>query len=202
MTAGFRVGHVTRSARHIFNHNLGRHRQTVRRPRNCAQMKKYLCRRTFAKACRSGPCITPPRQVASEPSHPRATAAVSRVCRCEKRSTAMPDTGSPPGPPELAGSQPWPGFDKFSAVQVGRPSRFAITPSPRVSTALEPNHEPSEGKPARLRGGGRPRASPTRALDPTKCPKKTPRALFPRFLISARSTLQLARADSPTFPFL
>ena len=42
MTAGFRVGHVTRSARHIFNHNLGRHRQTVRRPRNCAQMKKYL----------------------------------------------------------------------------------------------------------------------------------------------------------------
>lgn len=42
MTAGFRVGHVTRSARHIFNLNLGRHRQTVRRPRNCAQMKKYL----------------------------------------------------------------------------------------------------------------------------------------------------------------
>ena len=136
-------------------------------------MKKYLCRRTFAKGCRSPLAITPPRQVASEPSHPRATAAVSRVCRREKRSTAMPDTGSPPGPPaELAGSQPWPGFDKFSAVQVGRPSRFAITPSPRVSTALEPNHEPSEGKPARLRGGGRPRASPTRALDPTKCPTR------------------------------
>ena len=202
MTAGFRVGHVTRSARHIFNHNLGRHRQTVRRPRNCSQMKKYLCRRTFAKGCRSGPCITPPRQVASEPSHPRATAAVSRVCRREKRSTAMPDTGSPPGPPELAGSQPWPGFDKFSAVQVGRPSRLPTTPSPRVSTAPEPNHEPSEGKPARSRGGGRPRASLTRALDPTKCPEKSPRALFPRFLISARSTLQLARADSPTPPFL
>ena len=164
--------------------------QTVRRPRNCAQMKKYLRRRTFAKGCRSPLAITSPRQVASEPSHPRATAAVSRVCRCEKRSTAMPDTGSPPGPPaELAGSQPWPGFDKFSAVQVGRPSRLPITPSPRVSTAPEPNHEPSEGKPARSRGGGRPRASLTRALDPTKCPKKTPRALFPRFLISARSTL-------------
>ena len=152
--------------------------QTVRRPRNCAQMKKYLCRRTFAKGCRSPLAITSPRQVASEPSHPRATAAVSCVCRCEKRSTAMPDTGSPPGPPELAGSQPWPGFDKFSAVQVGRPSRLPITPSPRVSTAPEPNHEPSEGKPARSRGGGRPRASPTRALDPTKCPTKKPPRTF------------------------
>ena len=180
MTAGFRVGHVTRSARHIFNHNLGRHRQTVRQPRNCAQMKKYL-----PANFRQGlpfKAITPPRQVASEPSHPRATAAVSRVCRREKWSTAMPDTGSPPGPPaELAGSQPWPGFDKFSAVQVGRPSRLPITPSPRVSTAPEPNHEPSEGKPARSRGGGRPRASPTRALDPTKCPKKAPAHFFRAF---------------------
>lgn len=179
MTAGFRVGHVTRSARHIFNHNLGRHRQTVRRPRNCAQMKKYL-----PANFRQGlpfKAITPPRQVASEPSHPRATAAVSRVCRREKWSTAMPDTGSPPGPPELAGSQPWPGFDKFSAVQVGRPSRLPITPSPRVSTAPEPNHEPPEGKPARSRGEGRPRASPTRPSTRRIARKKPPAHFFRAF---------------------
>ena len=59
MTAGFRVGHVTRSARHIFNHNLGRHGQTVRRPRNCAQMKKYLCRRTSPRVAVQGHSLLP-----------------------------------------------------------------------------------------------------------------------------------------------
>ena len=201
MTAGFRVGHVTRSARHIFNHSLGKHRQTVRRPRNCAQMKKYLCRRTFAKGCRSV-AITPPRQVASEPSHPRATAAVSRVCRREKWSTAMPDTGSPPGPPELAGSQPWPGFDKFSAVQVGRPSRLRDHAVP--ARVHRPRTEPRtfRGKTGALAGRREAARVPNARPRPDEMPEKTPRALFPRFLISARSTLQLARADSPTPPFL
>ena len=179
MTAGFRVGHVTRSARHIFNHNLGRHRQTVRRPRNCAQMKKYL-----PANFRQGlpfKAITPPRQVASEPSHPRATAAVSRVCRREKRSTAMPDTGSPPGPPELAGTQPWPGFDKFSAVQVGARPGYrsrrprACPPPPNRTTNL-----PRENRRARGAEGGR--ARPQRAPSTRRnARKKAPAHFFRAF---------------------
>ena len=77
---------------------------------------------------------------------------------------AMPDTGSPPGPPEPAGTQPWPGFDKFSAVQVGRPSTRG---DPDVLATV---HRPQTAPYTPWRENRRAREAPERRARPPRAP--------------------------------
>ena len=89
---------------------------------------------------------------------------------------AMPDTGSPPGPPEPAGTQPWPGFDKFSAVQVGRPSPrgdpdVLATVHRRRTAPYTPSRKNRRAREAPERRARPPRAAPsTRRLPVKKAP--------------------------------
>lgn len=113
----------------------------------------------------------------------------------------MPDTGSPPGPPEPAGTQPWPGFDKFSAVQVGRPSTRG---DPDVLATV---HRPQTAPYTPWRENRRAREAPERRARPPRAPstrrfareKSALRSLFCRTFYPARSTRVDVGADLPRF---
>ena len=180
MTAGFRVGHVTRSARHIFNHSLGKHRQTVRRPRNCAQMKKYLCRRTFAKGCRSRPLLPRAKSHRSRLIHgqqPRSRVFVgvrsgAPPCRTPVRLPDRPSSRVPSRGRALTSSRRcrWgarPGY------RSRRPR--ACPPPPNRTTNL-----PRENRRARGAEGGRarPQRAPSTRRNARKKPPRTFSALF------------------------
>ena len=181
MTALFRVGHVTRSARHIFNHSLGKHRQTVRRPRNCAQMKKYLCRRTFAKGCRSRPLL------------PRAKSHRSRLIHGQQpRSRVFVGVRSGAPPCRTPVRLP----DRLLSSRV--PSRGrALTSSRRCRWGARPGYRsrrpracppppnrttnlPRENRRARGAEGGRarPQRAPSTRRNARKKPPRTFSALF------------------------
>jgi len=109
----------------------------------------------------------------------------------------MPDTGSPPGPPEPAGTQPWPGFDKFSAVQVGRPSPRGDPDVPatvhrRQTAPYTPSRENRRAREAPERRARPPRAPSTRRLPVKKAP---PFSLFCALFYPARSTRGDVGAD-------
>lgn len=180
MTAGFRVGHVTRSARHIFNHSLGKHRQTVRRPRNCAQMKKYLCRRTFAKGCRSRPLLPRAKSHRSRLIHgqqPRSRVFVgvrsgAPPCRTPVRLPDLLSSRAPSRGRALTSSRRcrWgarPGY------RSRRPR--ACPPPPNRTTNL-----PRENRRARGAEGGRarPQRAPSTRRNARKKPPRTFSALF------------------------
>ena len=164
-------------------------------------MKKYLCRRTFAKGCRSRPLLPRAKSHRSRLIHgqqPRSRVFVgvrsgAPPCRTPVRLPDRPSSRVPSRGRALTSSRRcrWgarPGYRS-------RPPRACPPPLNRTTNL------PRENRRACGAEGGR--ARPQRAPSTRRnARQKSPRALFPRFLISARSTLQLAHADSPTFPFL
>ena len=180
MTALFRVGHVTRSARHIFNHSLGKHRQTVRRPRNCAQMKKYLCRRTFAKGCRSRPLLPRAKSHRSRLIHgqqPRSRVFVgvrsgAPPCRTPVRLPDRPSSRVPSRGRALTSSRRC----RWGARPGYRSRRPRACPPPPNRTM----NLPRENRRARGAEGGRarPQRAPSTRRNARKKPPRTFSALF------------------------
>lgn len=180
MTALFRVGHVTRSARHIFNHSLGKHRQTVRRPRNCAQMKKYLCRRTFAKGCRSRPLLPRAKSHRSRLIHgqqPRSRVFVgvrsgAPPCRTPVRLPDRPSSRAPSRGRALTSSRRC----RWGARPGYRSRRPRACPPPPNRTM----NLPRENRRARGAEGGRarPQRAPSTRRNARKKPPRTFSALF------------------------
>lgn len=154
--------------------SAARHRQTV----SSEADQLVPCRRNWrtAKISRSGNFfsglpfapVIPPRAK----SHPSSEGVLptgdnNRVRNAfvgGRSGRAMPDTGSPPGPPEPAGTQPWPGFDKFSAVQVGRPSTRG---DPDVLATV---HRPQTAPYTPWRENRRAREAPERRARPPRAP--------------------------------
>ena len=169
-----RVGHVTRADRR--SRTLGSSAQANSHLTEADQL--VPCRRNWrtAKISRSGNFfsglpfapVIPPRAK----SHPSSEGVLptgdnNRVRNAfvgGRSGRAMPDTGSPPGPPEPAGTQPWPGFDKFSAVQVGRPSTRG---DPDVLATV---HRPQTAPYTPWRENRRAREAPERRARPPRAP--------------------------------
>ena len=180
MTALFRVGHVTRSARHIFNHSLGKHRQTVRRPRNCAQMKKYLAGELSPRVAVQRPLLPRAKSHRSRLIHgqqPRSRVFVgvrsgAPPCRTPVRLPDRPSSRVPSRGRALTSSRRcrWgarPGY------RSRRPR--ACPPPPNRTTNL-----PRENRRARGAEGGRarPQRAPSTRRNARKNPPRTFSALF------------------------
>ena len=200
MTAGFRVGHVTRSARHIFRHRHWANSQTT---------SKLRANEKISLPANSSPRVA----VHHWPLLPRAKSHRSRLIHGQQpRSRVFVGvrSGAPPcrTPVRLPDRPSSRVPSRGRALTSSRRCRWGARPGyrSRRPRACPPplnrtTNLPRENRRARGAEGGR--ARPQRAPSTRRnARQKSPRALFPRFLISARSTLQLARADSPTFPFL
>ena len=198
MTVGFRVGHVTRSARHIFRHRHWANSQTTSKLR---ANEKISLPANFRQGLPFRPLLPRAKSHRSRLIHgqqPRSRVFVgvrsgAPPCRTPVRLPDRPSSRVPSRGRALTSSRRC----RWGARPGYRSRRPRACPPPPNRTM----NLPRENRRARGAEGGR--ARPQRAPSTRRnARQKSPRALFPRFLISARSTLQLARADSPNTPFL